>query len=785
MKLRFRGKLATLPNDTQRALFERSFSIDEKLAERVAAIIARVRREGDAALLAYASEFDHANLTSLEVPKALCEKALAETPAPLRRALERSCRNLARVAAASIPLPSAIEVEPGLIVGRRAEPLRCVGVYAPGGKAAYPSSVLMGVVPARAVGVETVVLCTPPGPDGLPTPTVLAAAALSRVDRVFAIGGAGAVAAMAYGTATVPTVDRIVGPGNAYVAEAKRQVAGTVAIDSPAGPSEILAVADANSDLEAIAREILAQAEHDPDACCVALVPSEAIGDTLVARIAALAEHEPRKEIIAASLTSRGAVLTYDTPEQVWTFIEAFAPEHLLLAAASLAAHKDRVRAAGTTFIGASSSVSFGDYLTGANHVLPTAGSARRFAGLSALDFVRFSTWQHVDPAAAAALAEDTITLATSEGLFAHAGAARLWCHPTAVPARAPLQRPSLAEVPLYDPPAHHCPIDLSDNTNLFGINPALERAIATIAPETLTRYPSTYAAELKRALAKESNVAPENIATDSGSDGILTNIYRAFAEPGDVLAYCPPTFSVIPHFARAAGMNPVAFPLDAKALIASAAKIIYLCAPNNPTGALLPPGLLDTLLSSAAALIILDEAYGDFSSVPIEYARAASHGRLIVTRTLSKAFGMAGLRVGWAVGPPNLVADLERVRGPYRITSASERAALAVLGPGRSWVRARVQETISLRKKLAEELVKRGYAPLPSEANFLLVPVSGSSKALGDRLQALGVAVRGLDNLPGIGGALRIGIGPWAMLETFLTALERADARPRPEASA
>ncbi|MET0403366.1 MAG: histidinol dehydrogenase, partial [Cystobacter sp.] len=400
---------------------------DAGVARRTADLIARVRRDGDRALRDMAREFDRAELTSLEVPRAVCEAALAALAPELREALGRAARNIARAHEAQKPQAFEVETEPGIVVGRRPDPLGRVGVYAPGGRAVYPSSVLMGGVPAKVAGVGEVVVCSPPGPDGRPAEGVLAAAALAGADRVFALGGAGAVAALAYGTDTVPRVDRIVGPGNAYVAAAKLQVVDAVAIDAPAGPSEILVVADGRADPEAVAREMLAQAEHDPDACCVTVTVGEAPAEEVALAVGRLAARARRQELVERSLRERGAVLSVDTLEEAWPFVADFAPEHLLLALASPDEALPRVRNAGTVFVGQHASVAYGDYMTGANHVLPTAGLARAYSGLSVLDFFRWTTYQRVTPEAAARLAGDVGILADSEGLFAHAEAARAW----------------------------------------------------------------------------------------------------------------------------------------------------------------------------------------------------------------------------------------------------------------------------------------------------------------------------------------------------------------------
>ncbi|NPC72140.1 histidinol dehydrogenase [Corallococcus exiguus] len=425
--LKYQGALSSLEPDARRRLMARTGESDALVASRVQALIARVRTEGDRALFDFAREFDRVELAALEVPRERWTAALESIPSDVREALTRAARNIARAHAAQRPQAIEVETEPGVIVGRRPDPLSRVGVYAPGGRAVYPSSVLMGVVPAKVAGVGEIIVCSPPGPDGLPSEGVLAAAALAGADRVFALGGAGAVAALAYGTQSVPRVDRIVGPGNAYVAAAKLQVVDAVAIDAPAGPSEILVVADAGARPDAVARELLAQAEHDPEACCVALVVGAPLAQAVRDAVEQQARVARRGDIVLSALGSRGAVLRIDSLEEAWPFVAEFAPEHLLLATATPSEDLARVRNAGTVFVGQRASVAFGDYLTGANHVLPTAGLARAYSGLSVLDFYRWTTWQRVTPEAAAAMADDVGTLADSEGLFAHAAAARAW----------------------------------------------------------------------------------------------------------------------------------------------------------------------------------------------------------------------------------------------------------------------------------------------------------------------------------------------------------------------
>ena len=427
--VRWTGASADLSKVDRRALFDRTAAAgSDDVRERTAAIIARVRRDGDTALRALAAEFDHATLDALDVPVSRCQAALDMLDPGLRQSLERAANNIRHVHQAFLPVTQETESEPGVVVGRRPDPLGRVGVYAPGGRAAYPSSVLMGVIPARVAGVGQIVVCSPPSGDtGVPSAVVLAAAALAGADRVFALGGAGAIAALAYGTESVPRVDRIVGPGNAYVAEAKIQVASAVAIDSPAGPSELLVLADASADPRFIAREMLAQAEHDPLAAVVAIVTSETVASAVCRALDELLPVQPRADIVTVALQGQGAVLWADSVDSAIAFANQYAAEHLLLIVSSPDSVLPLLRNAGTIFVGSYSSVAFGDYMTGANHVLPTGGLARSYSGLSTLDFVRWTTYQRVTRDAAARMADDVGVFADAEQLGGHALAARAW----------------------------------------------------------------------------------------------------------------------------------------------------------------------------------------------------------------------------------------------------------------------------------------------------------------------------------------------------------------------
>ena len=424
--LRFSGRLEDLSDDMQRELFDRRANADPEIASATRDIIERVKETGDDALRALAEQFDGVSLENIEVPRPVIREARDSIDDQLREALEHAAANIRKVHESQLPIESAVEVERGVFVSRRPDPLNRVGAYAPGGTAAYASSVLMTVIPARAAGVDEIILCSPAGKDGTPAREIMAAAAIAGVDRLFAVGGAGAIAAMAFGTASIPRVDRIVGPGNAYVAEAKSQLASYVGIDCPAGPSELLIIADSSVSAYVVAREAIAQAEHDTRAV-VGIITIGTYEDDILPALRITADSQPRRGIVSEALRTRGFMIQVDTTDEAVRLATRFAPEHLLVVTRDADAIAAGVRGAGAVFVGASSSVAFGDYITGGNHVLPTGGLGRAYSGLSTLDFVRWTSVQRVTKDAAKRLAAPTGVFARAEGLPGHAATAEYW----------------------------------------------------------------------------------------------------------------------------------------------------------------------------------------------------------------------------------------------------------------------------------------------------------------------------------------------------------------------
>ena len=387
----------------------------------VAGVIADVAARGDEAVAEYTARFDGWTGTGWEVPEAMLKAALEGLDPALRRGLEQAVEQVEWFHAQARPRDWQ-GTHGHAEMGVRHAPLRRVGVYVPGGRAAYPSTVLMTVVPAKVAGVEEVIVATPPGPDGVPNQTILAAAALVGADRVLRIGGAQAIAALAHGTATVPKVPKIVGPGNAFVAEAKQQVAGDglVGIDAMAGVTEVMLIADDSADPRLVATSLIAQAEHDPLVTSILVTPSVELADAVVPLVAEEVAGLATGERITQALNGQGAIVLVDDLDHAVEVSDAFAPEHLEIQTRSPRHVAARVRAAGTVFVGVQTPTALGDYCAGPNHTLPTGGTARFTGGLRTDDFMVPINWVEFTDEGLAAMASVVDQLGTAEGLPAH-----------------------------------------------------------------------------------------------------------------------------------------------------------------------------------------------------------------------------------------------------------------------------------------------------------------------------------------------------------------------------
>ena len=394
------------------------------VAAIVADIIANVRSNGDGAVLAYCEKFDRAKLDSLEVTAEEIDEAYESVEDEFKEIMKKAAQNIYAFHSKQVRESFVMDGGDGVVMGQKVMPIERVGLYVPGGTAAYPSSVLMNCIPAKIAGCSEIVMVTPPSADGKINPAILAAAKIAGVDRIFKIGGAQAVAALAYGTESVPKVDKIVGPGNAFVAEAKKQVFGVVAIDMIAGPSEIMIVADGTCDAEVVATDLLSQAEHDKLASAVLVTDSEALAADVADALERIIPTLSRREIARASIDNNGKIIIAENLDLAIEVANRIAPEHLEICVDNPFDYLSKIKNAGSIFMGKNCPEALGDYFAGPNHTLPTSGTARFSSPLSVDDFVKKSQFTYYTAEALGKVCRDVEYFAKKEGLTAHAASA-------------------------------------------------------------------------------------------------------------------------------------------------------------------------------------------------------------------------------------------------------------------------------------------------------------------------------------------------------------------------
>ena len=407
-------------------LKKRAQNSDKNVIPTVSEIIENVRENGDKAVREYTIKFDGKAPERVEITKEEIEGLMEKCDPDYLRTVVKAAVNIADFHQRQVQQTWMTTKPNGVMMGQRIRGLKRVGIYVPGGTAAYPSSVLMNAIPAKIAGVEEVVMVTPPQKDGTPNPNIVAAAKVAGVDRIFLMGGAQAIAALAYGTETVPKVDKIVGPGNIFVATAKKLLYGTVDIDMIAGPSEILIIADSTADPKFLAADLMSQAEHDRLASAILLTDSEALAEQTKAELARQMQTLERKEIIESSLDNFGAIIVCSDMKQAVEFANELAPEHLEVCCQNPMEYVGKLDNAGSVFLGNYSPEPLGDYFAGPNHVLPTSGTARFFSPLSVDSFIKKSSFIYYTEEALRADAEDVIRFADTEGLTAHANSIKV-----------------------------------------------------------------------------------------------------------------------------------------------------------------------------------------------------------------------------------------------------------------------------------------------------------------------------------------------------------------------
>jgi histidinol dehydrogenase len=754
-------------------------------AADAAAMVDAVRRRGDEALREYTARFDGADLPDpwLEVE----DGAATAIPDDLRRALERAASAIRRYHADqrnALRAERRVRTAPGVTAWRRWEPLDKVGAYVPGGRAAYASSVLMVGIPAALAGVGEVVIATPPDADGDVAGSILAAARIAGVRRILRAGGAQAVAAMAYGTASVPAVDKIVGAGNAWVTAAKQLVSDRVAIDLPAGPSECVVLADADADVELVALDLLAQAEHGPDSVAILVSDSMELLDAVEACLPSAAEPLATGARALETLARHGRAVLVRDLDQGADVVNAAAAEHVSLQCAGATGRAASIRRAGAIFIGPWSPIAAGDYATGTNHVLPTGGAARAWSGIGVETFGHWIEVQELTPAGVAGLAPTVAVIAAAEGLPAHgasvvARAARAGDAPMATDDPVDLlRRPEPVTAYPAEPSdevlAERAGIAVSEvvradmNTLGGGALRPVADALVAFGPRRVAEYGDLAYARLRAALSSKLGVPPRRIVPGAGADELIRLVSTAALGSGDAVVIPTPTFAMFAVEAQLTGARvipvPRADPGERQPVTTiravaeeESARLVWLCSPNNPTGERYEPDEIRSLADGLPALVCVDEVYLEFGEdsigAPPESTSAialqAELPNLLVLRSLAKSHGLAGARVGYLVVPEGLADRFDAIRLPLSIGAPSEALALAALAD-EAQARNRRGEVIQARDRLAAALERLGCRVLPSVTNFVAFrPAERSAEEVDRDLLARGVAVRRYDAGP------------------------------------
>ena len=759
--------------NTWPALMQRATDDDTVIEQRVRAILERIRQGGDEALRAITTEIDGRCPESLQVAEAEFAEAESLVSDELKSAIRQAASNISAFHKAQQTPAVDVYTMPGVHCRRRVLPIRRVGLYIPGGSAPLFSTILMLALPAQIAGCEEIVLCTPcDRTTGKVNPVVLYTAQLCGVRTIYKLGGAQAIAAMAYGTESIERVFKIFGPGNRYVTKAKQMVSAQgTAIDMPAGPSEVMIMADDSARPDFVAADFLSQAEHGPDSQSLLVCRSQEFAEQVNAEITRQLALLPRADIATRSLAN-SRIVVFDDIDTMIAFANAYASEHLIIAMDDAWAVADRITAAGSIFVGHYSPESAGDYASGTNHTLPTMGLASAYSGIGLDSFMHAITYQELSQEGLNSLSNTIIRMAEAEGLDAHANAVkvRVASEGSENTESSNFQfsifnsqlnnvRPNIAALKPYstarDEYKGSIGIYLDANENPFN--------------NGYNRYPSTALKEqVRSAIAQKKGVNPARLFLGNGSDEAIDLLFRIFCRPGiDNIVSIAPTYGM---YSVCAAINDIEcrevmlgedFSLPVEALLSATdmqSKLLFVCSPNNPTANAFPREQLVSLLSRFPGIVVVDEAYIDFSSVPSMVELIDQYPNLIVLQTLSKAYGLAGLRMGLAFAEERIIRLFEQVKYPYNIGTDTLALALRLLATD---ITPQVQTLIAERERVAAALTALPYIEkvYPSDANFLLVKTA-RPRELYDYLIARELIVRDRSRTPGCEGTLRITIG-------------------------
>lgn len=752
-------------------ILQRPHFDNSSLTSTVSAVIDDVKTRGDQAVRDYEAKFDHANLTDLQVSDDEFVKAEAQVPDDLRKAIVTAAHNIAAFhSAQDTPLPS-VETMPGVRCWQRAVPIDRVGLYIPGGTAPLFSTVLMLALPAKIAGCPEIVLCTPPRPDGTVNPVVAYAAHVAGVSKLYKIGGVQAIAAMAYGTESVPRVYKIFGPGNQFVTAAKQMVSlRQVAIDMPAGPSEVEVIADETANPRFVAADLLSQAEHGADSQAMLITSSPELAQKVYDEVERQLDELSRRELTAKSL-EHSKIIVVRNLDQVIDITNEYAPEHLIIQTADPRAIADHIHNAGSLFLGHYTPESAGDYASGTNHTLPTSGYAHAYNGVNLDSFRKKMTYQEITPEGVRNIAPTVEIMAHNEQLTAHEAAMRfrrqeVESRMAAKPEAAPFDVKKLVRPNILALKPYSCArTEFQGNARIF------VDANENPYGEPLNRYPDPFQGNIRSRVAALKGVREGQLMFGNGSDEPIDLIYRVFCRPRlDNVVAIEPTYGM---YRVEADINDVEYrtvnldsdySLYADRLLAATdaqTKVIWLCSPNNPTGNLLAQQQVKRILESFHGIVVVDEAYIDFAPEASSWLpRLDQYPNLVVLQTFSKAWGLAGVRCGMAFASEQIISLFNNVKYPYNVNCLTQDSVANALA-NVSLKQDRVKIILAERKRMADELagipvVKHVHH---SDANFLLVQFDDAARIY-KSLLAMGIVTRNRHRVTLCSNCIRITIG-------------------------
>lgn len=739
--------------------------------EQVGQMLSDLRTRGLEAVKELTQKYDGFQGDHLRVSVDELDRAVSQVTDELKQAIEVSVTNIARFHESQRREGYQVNTMDGVSCRQVWKPIERVGLYVPGGSAPLLSTVLMLAIPAQIAGCKEIVMCTPADNKGNIDPSILYAARFCGVTSIYKLGGVQAIGSMAYGLGDIPKVDKIFGPGNSWVTMAKQLVTFEgVAIDMPAGPSELMIVADESCNPAFVASDLLSQAEHGSDSQVVMVADTENLVNKVMQELQDQLATLPRRKIAEEAL-KESVMIIEDDESQIIRMINTYAPEHLILATKNYNELVDRVDHTGSVFLGNYTPESCGDYASGTNHTLPTSGYARAYSGLSLDAFMKSITIQELTKEGMSRLAPAVIEMARAEKLDAHARAAaiRLGSEEENMTIKqatlnpGALVRPNIQQLKAYssarDEYGAKNAIMLDANENPYGSG--------------INRYPNPSQVEVRDLLASRFQVSPNEIFIGNGSDEAIDLLIRVFCEPRQSrMITLSPSYGMYPVCAAIQDVEVDSVLLNQDFSVNETAiseaiqwntRLVFLCSPNNPTGNLISIDQIARITDAFAGIVVVDEAYIDFSSGPSAIKLLSEFSNLVILRTYSKAWGLAGARLGLALADERIIQYMNKVRYPYNVNSLSMdllKKKLMEQTEEQKSGRA-IQEIVRERDRLASELSQSAVveAVFPSDANFLLAKFIDAKKVYHDLLD-YGIVVRDRSSEPLCEECLRITVG-------------------------